>query len=302
MNSASSQCTIPDCGAYKRYSASDKIFKVEVFDKNSGSQLAAYEFDKQGYILKFDTLLHPLDKYPSQSSLVQFSSDRANLKDSTINYSKSYYHKIPPNAARVILLNCGLKNKSMSIVDYDLSRKNLESAILSTQNESNCDTVYRISEGKREVRYYYKYYTEPSTGITQIEKINVADRSIEEFKYGTQNQLIYYDNGSLTREFTYNDKNLLLEMTEYERISLDKLYDHGKPYNSLKWVYNYEDSKLVRITTYACYRKINIKGTATFVVVGEFGFTNYKYSKKSNLLIEMRDELHTYVFKYQFFK
>lgn len=288
----SSQNIVPNCDSYKSLSAlKHKIKRVDVYNKSRNQKIATYEYDRFGYLVRFDTLVYSNDTFLSQRKYVFYSNNRNRIVDSTVNLSKNGWLSVPPESVRVMTLQCNSASKKIFQVDYELTGGYRNMKFFHFNYLGLCDTIYRHNSGKYEVDSYFNY-TLRSEDIIAVNKINRNNRKIENYLLDKSNKLLDYEEryipsatridrtqacylpqetGLLQQSLIYNSEGLLIKnVTYYFSIYSDNMYCNGNNYDTKKTVYSYEKRKLIKGVTHA-YNSHN-------EVVGKLEEIRYIYS------------------------
>lgn len=293
-SSAQNFSIVPTCDTYKNLKAlKHKVKGIEVYNKSRNQKIATYEYDRFGYLVRFDTLVYSSDTFLSQRKYVFYSNSRNRIVDSTVNLSKNGWLTVPPKSVRVMTLQCNSDDKKIFQVDYELTGGYRNMQFFHFNYLGLCDTIYRHNSGKYEVDSYFNY-TLRSEDIIAVNKINKNNSKIENYLFDKSNKLLFYsdkaiphfrysgttqncylpqETGLLQQSLIYNSEGLLVKnATYYFPVYSSNMYCNGINYDTKKTVYSYEKYKLNGSVTHA-YDSNNDK------VVGKLEEIIYDYSE-----------------------
>jgi hypothetical protein len=321
-SSAKAQEILPSCDSYKNENVVKyKIKTIEVYDSKRKLKIAYYKFDKEGYLLRLDTLVHIYDTFPSQKTYVHYLNNRSLIIDSTINLSFNH-QRVPPRSMQYTILQCLPGKKEIQIYRYNLgSRKDSVLRLYLFNCAGNMDTIYRIDvyepgAGRRQVESYFDYRpgTSPLVFDSELKHLAWITRNWQYYHH------YYYDSLNRIRcekhmanrvTYSYNTDNLLVEKL-YDFCDLSGFgragfycgnlgYFKGKEYDSQRTLYFYSNNKLVKSVDFACKKTIETGGNIQYETLGAIQELTYEYNSR-RLLSRINKPEATLVFKYTFYK
>jgi hypothetical protein len=279
---------IPTCEYYKNTDAfAQKIKTIEVYNDTRKIKIARYEFDSEGYLLSFDTLLEIHGTLPSQKKYVKYLMRRNQIIDSTVNLSKDNGINVPYNSARITTILCKQDTKEVKYVEYELTKKYPEMKTFHFNSEGNCDTIYRIRGGQKDVLVYFNFQKGYGEMPAFTKSINSIDRSYMDYSFNNQNKIVYskdYTDNYLYSEtnYEYNAEGLLISEVTYGDSPYHRTFEANdkKKYTSNTFMTNYlyRNKKLMLTISYFCYREFIQSGHFKYKILDSGYITEYKYT------------------------